>query len=40
MEDPRIIAERIIANVEKVIIGKEAGGTPGADRACSARATC
>jgi MoxR-like ATPase len=24
MEDPRIIAERIIANVEKVIIGKEA----------------
>src|SRR4029079_7844417 len=23
MEDPRIIAERVIANVEKVIIGKE-----------------
>ena len=33
MEDPKIIAERIIANVEKVIIGKEHRGAPGADRA-------
>ena len=32
MEDPKIIAERIIANVEKVIIGKEARGAPRARR--------
>ena len=40
MDEPRIVAERILANVERVIIGKTSGNAARADLPALRVATC